>query len=247
MNNIGALTGKTAIVTGSTRGIGRAIAERFLAEGAKVIIHGRSEETAKELARNFDDQAIGIGGEIGQTATAQKLIDTVNTAWGKIDILVNNAGIARDGYLTRITDEDWDQSIAVNLSGTFQLMRAAVPHMKSAGSGSIVNVTSYAGVRGSAGQAAYSASKAGQIGLTLAAAKELARFSIRVNALAPSARTDMTDQMGEEQFQQAVRQLPMRRIATLDEVTESALFLASDRSSATTGQILHADCGGQLR
>ena len=160
---------------------------------------------------------------------------------------MNNAAVALDHYLTRVPDEEWERTLAVNLSGPFFTTRAAAGAMKQQAGGSIVNVTSYAGLRGREGQVPYSASKAGLIGLTLACAKELGRFGIRVNALAPAAVTDMARQVPAERIDEALRGAPLGRVGSFEDVAEAALFLASDRSRSTTGQVLNADGGWHLR
>ncbi len=244
---MGTLTGKVALVTGSTRGIGRAIAARFLAEGASVAVHGKSPEAARSAAQELGSTAgtaVGFGADLAESAAAQTLVGRVMDEFGAIDIVVNNAGIARDRYLTRLSDEDWFHSMAVNLSAPFFLTRAAVGPMKTQASGVIINVLSWAGLRGHEGQAAYAASKAGLYGLTLTAAKELAGFGIRVNAISPIVETDMLGALTPEQ--RAAVSNPMRRFGTWAEVGEAAVFLATDRSSFTTGQVLHIDGGAHL-
>lgn len=241
------LAGRVALVTGSTRGIGRAIAERFAAEGATVVVNGRCQDDADRVAQEIPGATLPVGCDVANPVAVTAMVDATISAFGRLDVVVNNAGVALDHYLTRVPDEEWQRTIDVNLSGPFYLTRAATPVMKRQGSGVIINVISYAGLRGREGQVPYSASKAGLIGLTLASAKELARFGIRVNALGPAAMTDMGAQVAPDAITEALELIPMGRIGTLEETAEAALFLASDRSRYTTGQILNADGGIHLR
>jgi 3-oxoacyl-[acyl-carrier protein] reductase len=243
---MGELDGRVAIVTGSTRGIGRGIATRFAAEGASLVVHGRRTDDAERVAKELGGDSIGVGAEMQDSAQVDALIAAAVDRWGRLDVLVNNAGVARDNFVTRMTDERWNEVLATNLSGPFFAIRAAVPTMKEQESGSIINVVSWAGMRGNVGQVAYSASKAGLYGVTMSMAKELGKFGIRVNALAPSAITDMTGEMTEELTKEVVRRTPLKRVGTFEEMAEAALFLATDRSRFTTGQILAADGGIHL-
>jgi 3-oxoacyl-[acyl-carrier protein] reductase len=240
------LDGKVVIVTGSTRGIGRGIAERFAAEGARVVVHGRDAEQVERVAAALPGEAVGMAADVRDAAAVHALVDATVARWGRVDVLVNNAGVALDNFASRVTDERWLDSLATNLSGPFWAIRAAIPVMKDNGGGSIVNVVSWAGLRGNVGQAPYAASKAGLYGLTLALAKELGKFSIRVNALSPMASTEMSDAMPERLRTEAIRRTPLHRHGTVAEVAEAALFLASDRSSYSTGVVLHVDGGLHL-
>lgn len=242
---MGALDTKVAIVTGSTRGIGRGIAARFADEGAVVVVHGRSQDGAASVAEEIGRGALGLGADVSDSRAVDALVAHAVEAFGRVDVLVNNAGIALDNFVTRTTDERWAAVLGTNLSGPFYVTRAVVPHMKHNG-GSIVNVVSWSGLRGNVGQSAYAASKAGLHGLTLALAKELAKFGIRVNALSPAAPTEIGVDMPAELRAKALRRTPLRRTGTVDEVAEGALFLASERSSFTTGQVLHVDGGLHL-
>jgi 3-oxoacyl-[acyl-carrier protein] reductase len=241
----GALEGKVCLVTGSTRGIGRAIAQRFAAEGAHVLVHGRLRSDADAVAAELPGAA-GLGADLQLPGAPEELIRRTLELHDRIDVLVNNAGVARDRYLTKLSDEDWDASLATNVTAPFQLLRAAVPAMKRDGGGVVLNVVSWAGLRGNVGQAAYSASKGALYTLTLALAKELGGFGIRVNALSPFVDTDMTSAMSEQARAATVERVPLRRFGTFAEIAEGALFLCSDRSSFTTGQLLNIDGGIHL-
>lgn len=247
---MGMLEGKVALITGSTRGIGKGIARRFCAEGARVVVNGRDEKDAERVAAELAEGGgvtMGVGADVSSSASVDAMVAAALDHWGAVDVLVNNAGVARDHFLTRVTDEEWQSTIDTNLSGPFYAIRAVVPHMKeSGGGGSIVNVLSWSGLRGNVGQAAYSASKAGLYGLTLSCAKELAKFSIRVNAISPMAPTDIGVDMPDHIKEKAFKRVPLHRAGTLEEVAEGALFLASDRGSFTTGQVLNVDGGLHL-
>ena len=242
----GELQGRVCLVTGSTRGIGRAIAERFAQEDAVVVVHGRDPATARKVAESMPGNAFGIGAELGEPAAAAALVRNVLDRTQRLDVLVNNAAVARDRFLTRLSDEDWDASFRVNAAAPFQLIRAAVPVMKRQPGAVVLNVISWAGLRGRPGQAAYASSKGALIALTLTCAKELGRFGIRVNALSPSADTDMNADVSEEARAEAMRSIVLGRWGTVEEAAEGALFLVSDRSRYTTGQILHVDGGLHL-
>ncbi|MDO8365021.1 MAG: glucose 1-dehydrogenase [Actinomycetota bacterium] len=239
------LSGQVAIVTGSTRGLGRAIAERFAAEGASVVVHGRDAALCAEVAASLPG-AIAFAGDIGRPGTADALVAATVATFGRVDILVNNAGVALDNFITGVTDERWDATLATNLSGPFATLRAVTRVMKEQGGGVVLNVISWAGERGNVGQAAYSASKAGLHALTLSAAKELGKFGIRVNSLSPAAATDMTVTMDERLQKIADSRRPLKRKGTADDVAEGALFLVSDRSRFVTGDTLHVDGGMHL-
>lgn len=241
----GELGGKAAIVTGSTRGIGRAIAARFAAEGASVVVHGRSAEACASVAASLP-RAIGHAGDIGEPGVADELVAAAVAAFGRLDIVVNNAGAAIDNFVTGVTDERWDASLATNLTGPFVLLRAATRVMKESGGGAVLNVISWAGERGNVGQVAYSASKAGLHAVTLSAAKELGKFGIRVNSLSPAVQTDMTGEMDERLQKIAAGGKPIKIVGTPDDVAEGALFLCSDRARFITGDTLHVDGGLHL-
>ncbi|MCU1344813.1 MAG: fabG [Acidimicrobiia bacterium] len=237
---------RVAVVTGATRGIGRAIAARLSEAGARVVVNGRDARGCAEFATALGREALSVPGDIGEPEVAAQLVAAALDRWGRVDIAVNNAGVALDNYITGITDDRWDQTLATNLSGPLYLTRAVVPPMKAAGGGSILNVTSWAGIRGNVGQAAYSASKAGLYGLTLTCAKELGKFGIRVNALAPAVPTDIGAQMSPEMMAAAAKRRPLKIEGTVDDVAEGALFLLSDRARFITGQLLNIDGGIHL-
>lgn len=240
------LEDRVALVTGSTRGLGRGIAERFAREGGRVVVNGRSAEDAERVAKEIGGGAIGVAADISSSVEASRLVEATRDAFGRIDILVNNAGIALDNYVTRITDERWESALATNLSGPLYLIRGVVPILREQGGGTILNLLSWSGLRGNVGQSAYAASKAGLYGLTLSLAKELGKFSIRVNAISPAVMTDMSQQMTEELKKRARGRRPIKIDGTPEDVAEAALFLASDRARFTTGQVLHVDGGLHL-
>ncbi len=231
------LEGKVAVVTGSTRGIGRAMAETFAHHGARVVVNGRRTEDAEAAAAAIAG-SIGVGGDMADQTAIDALVQRATDELGGIDILVNNAAISRRSAVTRVTDEEWNEVIRVNLTGPMFLTRAVVPVMKQRGSGVILNVISGAGTEGTIGFSSYAASKGGLAGLTMTWAKELSRFNIRVNALSPSALTDM------------MRQLPPDLLGPMEEhladpadVAETALFLVSSMGKSVHGQIVSAGIG----
>jgi 3-oxoacyl-[acyl-carrier protein] reductase len=232
---MGFLEHEIVIITGSTRGIGRAMAERFALEGARVVVHGTRQSDAVAVAADIPG-ALGIGADISNRTAFEALVARVNEEWGHPTVLVNNAGVSSRAAITRVRDEDWDHVLKVNLSGPLYAARAVIPGMKTNGRGAIVNVTSTAGTHGLVGFSAYGASKAGLVGLTLTWAKELAPFGIRVNALAPGAITDMMRELPTDVLQPIVD----RGLPTVEAVANAGLFLASDLSSTVTGQVIHA-------
>lgn len=242
---MGELDGRVAIVTGSTRGLGRAIAERFAREGASVVVHGRSADACANITASIPG-SIGFAGDIAEPGVADGLVAAAVAAFGRIDIVVNNAGSAIDNFITGVTDDRWDATIATNLSGPFAVLRAATREMKTTGGGAVLNVISWAGERGNVGQVAYSASKAGLHAVTLSAAKELGKFGIRVNSLSPAVPTDMTEVMDERLQKAAASRKPIKIQGTADDVAEGALFLCSDRARFITGDTLHVDGGLHL-
>jgi 3-oxoacyl-[acyl-carrier protein] reductase len=241
----GELAGKVAVVTGSTRGIGRAIAERLTAAGARVVVHGRSAEACAEVAATIPGST-PFHGDVGAPGVPDELIAAAVERLGRLDILVNNAGVAIDNFFTGVTDERWAATMSTNLTGPFAAMRAAVRVMKAAEGGSIVNVISWAGERGNVGQAAYSAAKAGLHALTLSGAKELGKFGIRVNSISPAVPTDMGAQMDERLRKISNSRRPLKFSGEPADVAEAALFLVSDRARYITGDVLHVDGGLHL-
>jgi 3-oxoacyl-[acyl-carrier protein] reductase len=242
---MGELDGKVAIVTGSTRGIGRAIAERFANEGATVVVHGRDQATCVTIAGAIPG-SVGRAGDISMPGVADDLVAVAVAEFGRLDIVINNAGVAIDNFVTGVTDERWDVSLATNLSGPFAMLRAATRVMKGSGGGVVLNVISWAGERGNVGQVAYSAAKAGLHAVTLSAAKELGKFGIRVNSLSPAVPTDMTDGMDERLQKIAASRRPLKIEGTPLDVAEGALFLCSERARFITGDTLHVDGGLHL-
>lgn len=247
---MGLLTGKTALITGASRGIGKAIALLYAREGANIAITNIADDdefrnTVKEI------EAVGVRakGYVSNAAIfeeSQKVVDEVVKDFSGIDILVNNAGITRDTLLMRMTEEQWDSVIAVNLKSVFNLTRAAIMVMIRQKSGSIINMSSVVGVSGNAGQSNYSASKAGIIGFTKSVAKEVGLRNIRCNAIAPGfIVTEMTDKLPEDVKNDWIGKIPLKRGGTPEDVANTALYLASDLSSYVTGQIIHV-CGGML-
>jgi 3-oxoacyl-[acyl-carrier protein] reductase len=243
------LVGKAAVVTGAAQGIGRAIALALAKEGADIVVSDINLEKAKETARELETlgrKTLAIQTNVAQGEDVENLAKTAIDTFGKVDILVNNAGIARDNLLMRMKDEEWEQVIEVNLKGTFYCTRAFLRPMLKQKGGRIVNITSIVGVMGNAGQANYSASKAGVIGFTKTMAREVASRNITVNAVAPGfIDTDMTRALSEEVRKNLQNQIPLGRLGTPEDIAEAVSFLVSDAASYITGQILHVN-GGML-
>ncbi|MEU7004913.1 3-oxoacyl-ACP reductase FabG [Nonomuraea sp. NPDC046570] len=244
------LNGRVAIVTGAAQGIGAAIARAYAAEGAKVALVDRKD--AQPVVQDIEDKggtALAITCDVADRADVNRALAAAREALGPADVLVSNAGITRPAMLTKMTDADWDDVLAVNLTASFYLLQAVVPDMIEAGRGSIVMTSSSTAQNGSVSQINYAAAKAGMLGLMRSAAKELGRHGIRVNAVAPSAATEMTREVMTNprfNFEAAIRQLPLRRMAEPEEIAATYVFLASDASSYTTGQVLSVDGGGML-
>lgn len=244
------LTGKKALITGASRGIGKAIALLFAREGADIAITNIvDDDEFRNAVKEIEAQGVKAKGYVSNAARfdeSQKLINDVIADFGQIDILVNNAGITRDTLLMRMTEEQWDSVIAVNLKSVFNLTKAVIPSMLKQKSGSIVNMSSVVGVSGNAGQSNYSASKAGIIGFTKSVAKEIGSRNIRCNAIAPGfILTEMTEKLPEDVKNEWVGKIPLKRGGTPEDVANTALYLASDLSSYVSGQIIHV-CGGML-
>ncbi|HNY15623.1 MAG TPA: 3-oxoacyl-[acyl-carrier-protein] reductase [Bacteroidales bacterium] len=244
------LKGKTALITGASRGIGKAIALLFAREGADIAITNIvDDDEFRNAVKEIEAQGVKAKGYVSNAARfdeSQKLINDVIADFGQIDILVNNAGITRDTLLMRMTEEQWDSVIAVNLKSVFNLTKAVIPSMLKQKSGSIVNMSSVVGVSGNAGQSNYSASKAGIIGFTKSVAKEIGSRNIRCNAIAPGfILTEMTEKLPEDVKNEWVGKIPLKRGGTPEDVANTALYLASDLSSYVSGQIIHV-CGGML-
>jgi len=244
---MGRLDGKVALVTGGAQGIGKAIAKRLIGEGAMIAVCDmnldRALATAEELRRG-GGRAEAFFMNVSDEQTVETALNTALAAFGKIDILVNNAGITRDNLMLRMKKEDWDLVLAVNLTGTFLVSKAVVRHMMKARRGSIINIASVVARVGNAGQANYSASKAGVIGLTKTMAKEFATRGITVNAVAPGyIQTEMTGHLPDEAKQAFMNVIPLKRPGTVEDVAAAVAFLASEDSSYVTGQVISVDGG----
>lgn len=241
------LKGKTAVITGASRGIGKAIAIRFAREGANLVISATNDKLLSEVKTELE----AFGGNVERRTcdvsnynSVANLIKLAVDTFGGIDILVNNAGIARDKLIMALKEEDWDDVININLKGTFNGIKAVTRTMLKAKSGCVINITSVVGISGNAGQANYSASKAGIIGLTKSAAKELASRNIRVNAIAPGfIETNMTESLMGAAKDAFLSNIPLARAGTADDVANLALFLASEESNYITGQVINVDGG----
>ncbi len=244
----GPLDGKVAIVTGGSRGIGAEVGARLAEDGAAVVVSGRDGERLQHTVREWETQGRAVLGVVADAASredCERLVSTAKQHFGRIDVLVNNAGMTHDQLLVRMTDEDWDRVIEVNLRSAFLMTRAvskALVRQKSGGR--VINITSTAGAMGNAGQVNYSAAKAGLIGFTKAAARELAHWSILVNAVAPGLiETDMTKDLSATAREALLAQVPLKRSGTAREVAEMVRFLAGDGATYVTGQVFHVNGG----
>ncbi len=242
------LEGKVALVTGGSRGIGRAICLELAARGAKVAVnYNANESLAKDVVSAITDaggEAIALSGDVAEPDQAANLVKATIDAFGALDILVNNAGITRDGLLMRMSVDDWDAVHNTNLRGTFLVTKAALRPMLRARGGRIINITSVVGVMGNAGQANYAAAKAGIIGFTRSVAREVASRGITCNAVAPGfIQTDIIAGMSEQAVTTVMGQIPLGRIAEADEVAPLIGFLASEGAGYITGQCIHVDGG----
>jgi len=242
------LEGKVALITGAARGIGKAIALKYASQGADIaftdlVIDENGENTKRELEA-FGVKVAAYASNAASFEEAHKVIEAVVKEFGKIDILINNAGITKDGLMMRMSEEQWDLVINVNLKSAFNFIHAITPVMMKQKSGSIINMSSVVGVSGNAGQVNYSASKAGMIGVTKSIAKELGSRGVRANAVAPGfIITEMTDKLSEDVKKQWAEQIPLRRGGTPEDVANVCVFLGSELSSYVTGQVIPV-CGG---
>ncbi|AOM78028.1 3-oxoacyl-[acyl-carrier-protein] reductase [Pedobacter steynii] len=244
------LEGKTALITGASKGIGRKIAEKFAEQGANVAFTYLSSvekgQALEQELQSFGTQVKGYRSDASKFDEAEKLINDIVADFGALDIVVNNAGITKDGLLMRMSEENWDEVINVNLKSVFNVSKAASKVMMKARKGSIINMSSVVGVQGNAGQANYAASKAGIIGFSKSLAKELGSRNIRTNVIAPGfIRTEMTDVLDPKVVQGWEEGIPLKRAGEPEDVANACLFLASDMSAYVTGQVLSV-CGGML-
>ncbi|MBD2862714.1 3-oxoacyl-[acyl-carrier-protein] reductase [Paenibacillus oceani] len=242
------LEGKAALVTGASRGIGRAIALSLAEAGADVAVnYSGSEQAAEEVVRHIESlgrRAFKVKADVASSAQVEEMVKQVLDQFGKLDILVNNAGITRDNLIMRMKEEEFDQVMNTNLKGVFNCIKAVTRPMMKQRSGKIINISSVVGVLGNAGQANYVAAKAGVIGLTKSAARELASRNIAVNAVAPGfIETDMTDKLTTEQREQMLQQIPAARLGKPEDIARVVRFLASDDAAYMTGQTIHVDGG----
>ena len=244
------LEGKVAVITGAGRGIGAAIARRFAAEGASLVLNSLSDSAARvaEEITAAGGKALAVQGDVSKADDVAKVIDAAVSTFGRLDILINNAGITRDGLLMRMSEEDWDAVMDTNLKSVYLCCRAALrPMLKSRGGGRIISLSSVIGLSGNAGQANYAASKAGIIGFTKSLAKELASRQVTVNAIAPGfIVTDMTAGMSEEAKQTLLKRIPLGTLGSAEDIASIAAFLTSDEAKYITGQTLTVDGGMTL-
>jgi len=240
------LTGRNALITGATGGIGAGIARAFHKAGAQVAISGRKPEKLDALAKELEDRVHVAPCDLADKAAVGKLVDDVAARLGRLDILVNNAGLTKDNLLMVMKDEQWDEVIAVNLTSTFMLMRAATRSMlrNKTGYGRIINISSISGLVGNPGQGNYAASKAGMIGMTKSLAREVANRGITANCIAPGfIKTAMTDALNEKQVAEISQHIPAQRFGTPEDIAAGALYLASVEAGYVTGQTLHINGG----
>lgn len=241
------LKDKTAVITGASRGIGAEIARKFASEGAKLLISATNGSLLSEVKDEIEKTGVDIEFktvDVADSSSFSELIKFALETFGTVDILVNNAGINRDKLIMAMKDEDWDAVLDVNLKGTFNGIKAVTRPMLKAKGGNIINLTSVVGISGNAGQANYSASKAGVIGLTKSAARELASRNIRVNAIAPGfIETEMTENLSDDAKGKFLQNIPLGKSGTCADVANLALFLASEESNYITGQVINVDGG----
>lgn len=241
------LSDKVAIVTGASRGIGRAIALALASQGAKVVASARNAEALAQLAEEIKAKggdALAVVGDVALEDDANNLVKQAVEAYGQVDVFINNAGITRDGLLLRMKNDDWDAVLDTNLKGAFLCTRAVAKVMSKQRSGRIINISSVVGEMGNAGQANYCASKAGLLGLTKSVARELARRNVTVNAITPGfITTEMTEDMTEKAQEAMTEQIPLGRPGSAEDVANAVIFLASDQSAYITGQVLGVNGG----
>lgn len=242
------LKGKNIFITGSTRGIGLAMAHKFASLGANIVLNGR-REIDEVLVSEFSDygvQVASISGDVSDSTDAKRMVEEAIEKLGSVDILVNNAGITKDKLMLKLTEEDFEQVLKVNLVGAFNMTQAVLKPMTKARQGAIINVSSVVGLIGNVGQANYAASKAGLIGFTKSVAREVAARNVRVNAIAPGMiESDMTDVLSDKVKEATLAQIPMKRFGNTSEVAEVAAFLA--RQEYLTGQVIAIDGGLTMR
>lgn len=242
------LAGKNALVTGGSRGIGKAIALELAKQGANVAInYSNNKELAEEVVREiqkYNVKSIAVKADVSKEEEVNNMIKSIKEIFGSIDILVNNAGITKDTLLLRMKIEDWQKVIDINLKGTFLCTKAVIRDMMRQKYGKIVNIASVVGITGNAGQANYSASKAGIIGFTKSVAKELAVKNININAIAPGfIQTDMTDELSDSIKAEMLNAIPMKRYGKPEDIANVVAFLCSEKASYITGQVIHVDGG----
>lgn len=242
------LKGKNVFITGSTRGIGLAMAHKFASLGANIVLNGR-REIDEVLVSEFSDygvQVVSISGDVSDSTDAKRMVEETIEKLGSVDILVNNAGITKDKLMLKLTEEDFEQVLKVNLVGAFNMTQAVLKPMSKARQGAVINVSSVVGLIGNVGQANYAASKAGLIGFTKSVAREVAARNVRVNAIAPGMiESDMTDVLSDKVKEATLAQIPMKRFGNTSEVAEVAAFLA--RQEYLTGQVIAIDGGLTMR
>ena len=242
------LKGKSAIITGASRGIGKCIATKFAKEGANIVINYRNNEEealkVKEELEQLGVKTLIVKADISDLKQAENLIKQAKKEFGQVDILINNAGITKDNLIIRMKESEFDQVIKINLKGAFNCLKAVTPIMLKQRSGKIVNMSSVVGVIGNPGQVNYCASKAGLIGMTKSLAREIGVRGINVNAIAPGfIDTDMTRVLTEEQKKNILSQIPLNKFGNIEDIANTALFLASENSNYITGQVIHIDGG----
>lgn len=238
------LSKKNVFITGSTRGIGLAVAHQFASQGANIVLNGRSAISDELLAQfsDYDIKVVAISGDVSDSADTKRMIAEATEALGSVDVLINNAGITNDKLMLKMTQEDFEKVLKINLTGAFNMTQAVLKAMSKARQGAIINMSSVVGLMGNVGQANYAASKAGLLGLTKSVAREVAGRNVRVNAIAPGfIASDMTDAIPEKAKQAMIAQVPMKRIGQAEEVAQVAIFLASQEY--LTGQVLAIDGG----